>query len=117
MLRSAGPAPLARDGAVDAIADRAVARGGFCEHITKAAAILVLAREVESLLSAGPEPVVDAIDPSIAMVADIVRQWNPALITAREYAEMLPPVMLDRLLRAAPIWAERVAAPARRRAA
>ena len=117
MSPAAGPEPSARDLTVDAITDLAVERGGYGMGITKAAEILILAREVERLQSARSGSVVDAIDLSMAMVADIVRPWDPAVITAREYAEMLPPVMLDRLLRAAPIRAERVAGAVPRRAA
>jgi hypothetical protein len=38
-------------------------------------------------------------------VAEILRHWDPQAVTALEYAETLPEVALDRLLRAAPAWA------------
>jgi len=94
-----------------ALAELATDVAGERMRREEAARVLVLARRI-----AGTAPA-EATDPASRAVAEIARHWDPSVMTALEYAEMLPPVVVDRLLRAAPGWAAAVSAPAYLRAA
>jgi hypothetical protein len=62
-------------------------------RIELGARILEIARRVEKV-SAGE-----------GVVAESARRWDPAILTAAEFADGLSPSELDRLLEAAPRWA------------
>lgn len=94
-----------------AVAELATDLAGERMRREEAARVLILARRVAQAAPA------EATDPASRAVAEIARHWEPGVVTALEYAEMLPPVVLDRLLRAAPGWAAAVTAPAYLRAA
>lgn len=83
----------------------------------EAARVLVLSRRLAGLAAQGAVVAPDAADGASRAVREIGRHWDPAVMTASEYVEMLPTVVVDRLLRAAPAWAAQVTAPAYRRAA
>ncbi|MDB5369627.1 MAG: hypothetical protein JWP20_1185 [Roseomonas sp.] len=90
-----------------------LAQGGLAERLRLdgAARILGTIRRVAEMTASG-ELQRGAIVPGPALA------WDPAAITAREYAEAMTPAELDRLLAEAPAWAAAVlAAPEQRRAA
>lgn len=107
----------AADRLLNAVADIAADLSGERMCREEAARVLVLSRHVASLAAQGAIPAPDATDAASRAVHEIGRHWDPALMTASEYVEMLPTVVVDRLLRAAPSWASQVSAPAFRRAA
>lgn len=94
-----------------AVAELATDVAGERMRREEAARVLVLARRVAKTAAA------EAPDAAFRAVTEIARHWDPSVMTALEYAEMLPPVVVDRLLRAAPGWAAAVSAPAYLRAA
>ena len=111
---------MARPNAVDrlqtartlaAVAELATDVAGERMRCEEAARVLVLARRVAKAAPA------EANDAASRAVAEIARHWDPRLMTALEYAEMLPSVVVDRLLRATPGWAAAVTVPAFLRAA
>lgn len=83
----------------------------------EAARVLVLSRRIAGLAANGAIVTPDTADVASRAVNEIGRHWDPTVMTAAEYVEMLPTVVVDRLLRAAPSWAAQVTAPAFRRAA
>lgn len=103
---------LQRARILEAVAELATDRSDERMRREEAARVIGLARRI-----AVAETGAEAGDAASRAVAEIARHWDPSLMTALEYAEMLPPVVIDRLLRAAPAWATRVTAPAFRRAA
>ncbi|HZF74889.1 MAG TPA: hypothetical protein VE033_03505 [Acetobacteraceae bacterium] len=106
------PQQAARDHLIGALAE--MAGGGLAERmrVEAAARILVIARRAGQLLGTG------AGGAEVAVVARLEQAWDPALITATEYADTLRPAELDALLRAAPAWAASlVATPAPQRRA
>lgn len=106
-----------RNPTLSAIAELALDQAGNGMRVAEAARILVLARRAAALAEGGRAAVVDLADASSRAVIEISRHWNPDVVTAAEYAESLPVVVLERLLRAAPAWAERLTAPELRHAA
>jgi len=100
-----------------ALANLATDLAGERMRRDEAARVLVLARRFAAMTASGAIAAPEATDPASRAVAEIARHWDCALMTAAEYAEMLPPVVLDRLLRAAPSWAAKMSAPTLRRAA
>ena len=94
-----------------AVADIATDLSGERMRRDEAARVLVLARRLAAL--GAPE----GADGASRAVHEIGRHWEPDVMTAAEYVEMLPTVVVDRLLRAAPAWAAQVTAPVLRRAA
>jgi hypothetical protein len=91
-----------------------MAGDGLAERmrIEAAARVLVTARRAAQLLGAS------AGGAETGAIARLGRAWDPALMTAAEYAETLRPAELDALLRAAPAWAAGlVATPAPQRRA
>jgi len=111
MARTTAPSDLMRNNTLAALAELASDCAGERMRQAEAARILVLARRVAAT-GAG-----DAADPASRAVHEIARHWDPMAVTAQEYAESLPAVVLDRLLRAAPAWAACVIRPELRRAA
>ena len=102
---------------LDAVADVATDLSGDRMRREEAARLLVLSRRVASLATQGTIAAPEANDGASRAVHEIGRHWDPTLMTAAEYVEMLPTVVVDRLLRVAPAWAAQVTAPAFRRAA
>lgn len=89
-----------------------LAEGSLAERIRleQAARVIVAARRAAALVQAGALQAPPATDPSVQAVTEIARHWDEAAVTAAEYAEALPPSVLERLLRAAPRWAALFAA-------
>jgi hypothetical protein len=89
------------DSTLAALAD--IAAGGLAEQlrIEAAARVVALARRSADLAARGllprtaGESVVDAI----------ASRWDPTVVTAIEFAELLTPAERDLLLAAAPAWA------------
>lgn len=77
-----------------ALAD--MAAGGLVERgrIDTVARILVLARRAAALSGRGD-----------SLVDRMSTRWDPSVMTAAEFAEMLTPAERDRLIAAAPGWA------------
>lgn len=90
-----------------------IAQGGLAARIRLelAARVVVAARRAAELAAAGTLRLPSATDPAVQAVSEIARHWDPAAVTAFEYAETLPVVALERLLRAAPAWAAAFADP------
>jgi hypothetical protein len=77
-----------------ALAD--MAAGGLVERgrIDTVARVLVLARRAAALSGRGE-----------SLVDRMAARWDPSVMTAAEFAEMLTPAERDRLIAAAPGWA------------
>lgn len=84
-----------------------IADGALPERVRleQAARILVTARRASALAALGAITTPRAGDPAVQAVTEIARHWDETVLTALEYAEALPEAALDRLLRAAPVWA------------
>ncbi|WP_209379842.1 hypothetical protein [Pararoseomonas baculiformis] len=90
------PDRMARDPALETLAD--IANDNLAERLRHEAAarILVAARRIRALVGAhSGEHLVDTL----------ASDWDPRAVTAMEYAEDLPVRVLDGLLGAAPRWA------------
>lgn len=74
-------------------------------RLEQAARVIVAARRAARLGDAGAIVPPSASDSAVQAVTEIARHWDDTAVTAVEYAEGLPGVALDRLLRAAPAWA------------
>lgn len=96
-----------------------IAEGNLADRIRleQAARVITAARRAADLAAAGTLRLPSAADPSVQAVTEIARHWDAAAVTALEYAETLPVVALDRLLRAAPAWAAAFSSAPRRLAA
>ncbi len=88
-------APNARNVALATLSDIANDNLRECARQEAAARVLLAARRAADLLDGGADGEVEAI------AAD----WDPRAVTAREFAEVLRPRDLDRLVLAAPRWA------------
>ena len=84
-----------------------IAEGNLADRIRleQAARVITAARRAADLAATGTLRLPSATDRSVQAVTEIARHWDAAAVTALEYAETLPAVALDRLLRAAPTWA------------
>ena len=105
------PANCPAQATLDALED--IAGGGLAERarIDSAARILVLARRAAELAARG------LLSRSETPVDRIAGAWDPSVMTASEYAELLTPAERDRLIAAAPGWAASQLAVETRRAA
>jgi len=74
-------------------------------RLEQAARVIVTARRAADLAAEGALALPVAALPALRAVAEIARNWDPAAVTAFEYAESLPVAAIDLLLRAAPDWA------------
>lgn len=95
------PDRMARDPALDTLAE--IANDNLAERLRHEAAarIIVAARRIRAMLGARPgEHLVDTL----------AAAWDPRAVTALEYAEGLPIRVLDGLLGAAPRWARAMSA-------
>ncbi len=92
-----------------AVEDLAV--GGLEERmrLVTAARILVTARQVADLVQSGALSVMQPQGGAPDVVTNFAAAWDPSATTAMEFAEILRPSELDRLLAAAPAWAREIA--------
>jgi hypothetical protein len=102
MIHRAAASPSRRaptQATLDALQD--MASGGLAERarIESVARILVLARRAADLAARGLLPRSDSV------VDRCAARWDPAAMTAAEFAELLTPAERDRLIAAAPGWA------------
>lgn len=106
------PPDLMRETALHTLAELAGGRFPERMRIEAAARIVITARRLAVLAEAGevarPRTIPMPADAPEAVVAAIAAGWDPAAVTAMEYAEALPAADLDRLLAAAPAWAAEV---------
>lgn len=113
VLPSRRPARSPAESTLAALAD--IAAGGLAEQvrIESAARIVALARRSESLSGRGllPPAARDSVVDAIAA------RWEPSVMTAIEFAELLTPAERDLLIAAAPSWAAARLAEEPRRAA
>jgi hypothetical protein len=85
---------------VEAVAE--LADGGLEERmrIDAGVRLLVSARRLSSALPRTAMP-----SRAEAVIARVMRGWDPAAITAAEYLEALPVAELDAFIAAGPVWA------------
>ena len=96
-----------------------IAGGNLADQarLEQAARVIVTARRAATLGAAGALALPATTDAAVQAVTEIARHWDETAVTALEYAETLPIVALERLLRAAPGWAAAFAPGALRLAA
>lgn len=92
------PAAARRRLTLDAL--NLLAQGDLAERLRleAAARILCTTRRTAELVATGELP-------SHAGLPEAARAWNPAVTTAREFAEAMTPAEIDSLLAEAPRWA------------
>jgi hypothetical protein len=97
------PSQIPLDPALEALAE--IANDNMAERLRQEAAarIIVAARRVQALMRRSSRVLTPPRGESV--VDTVAAGWDPKVVTAMEYAEILPPRVLDGLLGAAPRWA------------